>query len=162
MMPNVARFVSGWLLACLVVLLVGGGAAAADPTSPSAPPSSSSAPTSNPPAPTTAPGDTSAEIPAGTPKQGTIHWEQFGSGQDDAPQDLQSFSNTIIGYALTAFGAAAVISTLCIFMMMIVGFRGRSQVAKLAAEQSVWVWVAVMIVGSFSTLGGLLVAGGLG
>lgn len=159
--------VSMWVLAGLVAVLLGAGTAGAVPESAapsSAAPSSSGAPTSDPAAPPadSGSGDGSTDIPAGTPRQGTVHWEQFGGGTTDAPTDLESFSNTMVGYALTGFGAAAVIGTLCVFLMMIVGFRGRSQVAKLAAEQSIWVWIAVMIVGSFSTIGGLLVSGGLG
>ena len=157
-----ARAIAAGIVAA-VLLVAGAGTGWADPsTDPSAPPASG-APTSDPAAPPAedSTGGTGEEIKSGTPKQGTIHWEQFGGDRSDAPKDLESFSDMMVGYALTGFGIAAVVGGLIVCAAMMAGFRGRSQVARLALEQSIWLYVAAMIVGSFSSLGGMLIAGAL-
>lgn len=158
-----ARVIAAAVIAA-VLLVAGAGTGWADPsTDPSAPPASG-APTSDPAAPPaedSSSSGTGEEIKSGTPKQGTIHWEQFGGDRSDAPKDLESFSDMMVGYALTGFGIAAVIGGLIVCGAMIVGFRGRSQLAKLALEQSIWIYLAAMIVGSFSFLGGMLISGAL-
>nr|WP_156524272.1 hypothetical protein [Gordonia sp. LAM0048] len=157
---GVAVALAGAWIAVLVLFATGGSAGAVPPTTPG----ESSVPATSDPAAPPAPEESTGaegEIKMGTPKQGEIHWEQFGGDRTEAPRDLQSFSDTMIGYALTGFGIAAVVGGLVGFAAMIVGFRGRSQVAKMALEQSIWLYLAVLIVGSFSTIGGILVASAL-
>lgn len=163
-----ATGVAAWLLTAWLLVAGAGMSWAVPSTSDPASPPSSGAPTSDPAAPSD--GSSGDEIKAGTPKEGKIHWEEFGGYDPDAsmdpdksiaPETLEEFSDLIIGYALTGFGIAAVMGGLVGCGAMIVGFRGRSQVAKVALEQSVWVYVACLIVGSFSTLGGALLQAAL-
>ncbi|ORM35513.1 hypothetical protein [Williamsia sp. 1135] len=76
---------------------------------------------------------------------------------DDAPKNLDEFSDFVIGTLLTGFGIVAVMSGMTVCMLMIVGARGRSTVAKAALESSIWLWVGLLIGGSFSSIGGILV-----
>ncbi|ASR05608.1 hypothetical protein [Gordonia rubripertincta] len=167
---SAATGVAAWLLTAWLLVAGAGMSWAVPSASDPAPPPSSGAPTSDldPAAPSD--GSSGDEIKAGTPKEGKIHWEEFGGYDPDAsmdpdksivPETLEEFSDLIIGYALTGFGIAAVASGLVGFGAMVIGFRGRSQVAKVALEQSVWVYLACLIVGSFSTLGGALIQAAL-
>ena len=71
------------------------------------------------------------------------------------------FSTQIVGYCLTGFGIAAVLGGMVVMGLMIVGFKGRSTVAKTALESSIWIWAACLLVGSASTIGGLLLSAGI-
>ncbi|WP_052689177.1 hypothetical protein [Williamsia herbipolensis] len=141
------------------------GVASADPVVPSVPgPSTGPAPSSGAAAPdpsTDSSSDGENEIKFGTPDQGQIHWEKFGGGDKGAAKNLDEFSTQIVGYSLTGFGIAAVLGGLVVFSLMIVGFKGRSTIAKTALESSIWIWAACLLVGSASTIGGLLLAAGI-
>lgn len=143
------RTVAATVLAAILALLLGVGTAAATPSTapdPSAPASSEAAETEG--------GD---EIKYGTPKEGQLKWEEFGGDADDAPQNLDEFSDFVIGTLLTGFGVVAVMSGMTVCLLMIVGARGRSSVAKAALESSIWLWVGLLVGGSFSSIGGILV-----
>ena len=142
------------------------GIAAADPVAPSVPgPSTGPAPSSGATAPDpSADPDSSGgdnEIKFGTPEQGQIHWEKFGGSEKDSARNLDQFSTQIVGYCLTGFGIAAVLGGMVVMGLMIVGFKGRSTVAKTALESSIWIWAACLLVGSASTIGGLLLSAGI-
>lgn len=152
--------------------LAGADPVPADPSAPSssapAAPGASGAPgTSAAPDPSGSPGagDTSSDDPNGikfgTPDMGKIHWEQFGGGDEGSAKTLDQFVTQIIGYALTGFGIAAVIGALCVCVLMIVGVKGRSSVAKTALESSIWIWVGCLIAGSFASIGGIILAAGM-
>lgn len=155
-------------MAVLVVMMLatlsfGAGIAVADPS-----PAPTSAPTSDPAAPQTtdpaapSPSDTSdpdLKIKSGTAKEGTIHWDKFGGGTKDAPQTLDEFFKLIVGWALTIFGVMVVISGLFVCMAMGLGFKGRSGLAKAALESSLYLILAVVLVGSIGTITGLMFLG---
>lgn len=159
-----ARSLLAALFAAVFALAVGAaGAALADPSTTPAPETSAPA-TSDPPAtvPESEPDfDDELEIKAGTPKMGEIQWDEFGGDDSGAAKDLPSFVEQIVGYAMTGFGIAAVVGGLCVCLLMIAGFRGRSSLAQRAAEQTIWLWVAVMLVGSVSSIAGLLLSSAL-
>lgn len=160
------------LLAALVLVTAlwtaTGVASAAPSDTPAAP--SSSAPAE--PGQSTGADPSTAEDPAssggdeikwGTPKEGQLHWDQFGGNADEGPQTLDEFSTFVIGLLLTGTGVVAVITSLTICLLMAVGVRGRSEVAKRALESSIWVWAGVVLAGSFSSIGGaLLLSSGIG
>ncbi|MBT0568622.1 hypothetical protein [Williamsia sp. CHRR-6] len=140
-------------------------AAWADPTPPgvSGPSTGPAAPTApaSPPGGSTDPSDGRNEIQFGTANQGQIHWEKFGGSDTTSPKNLDEFSTQIVGYALTGFGIAAVLGSLVVFGLMIVGVKGRSTIAKNALESSIWIWAGCMLVGSASTIGGMLLTAGI-
>ncbi len=158
-----AAITTGWLGTPIA------SAVPADPppsasTAPSAPaaPSAGASPSagvdpSGSPGADGASGDDPDGIKSGTPQMGKLHWEKFGGGDEGAAKNMDEFSNQLIGYALTIFGIAAVVAGLTVTMLMIGGVRGRSALAKTALESSIWIWLACLIVGSFSTLGGIVV-----
>ncbi len=155
----------------LILTAPAAGLAGADPVpaDPSAP--SVSAPASPPgtsaPNPSGSPGDagTGSDDPDGikfgTPDLGKIHWEQFGGSDEHAAKNLDDFVSQIIGYALTGFGIAAVLGALCVCVLMIVGVKGRSAVAKTALESSIWLWIGCLVAGSFASIGGIILAAGM-
>lgn len=102
------------------------------------------------------------EIKYGTADQGQIHWERFGGSDHDSAGTLDQFAADILGYAMTGFGIAAVLGGTVVCGLMIVGVRGRSQVAKTALESSIWIWVGLLLVGSVSSICGLLLLAGIG
>lgn len=141
-----------------VLLGTGGGSAIADP--PPAP--ESSAPATSDPAPPASDeqgGGAEPKIKSGTAKEGTIHWEKFGGETDGAPETLDDFSKLIVGWALTLFGIFTAISSIVVCILMAIGFKGHSSVAKAALESSVWIVLGVVLVGSISTVAGVLVIG---
>ena len=102
------------------------------------------------------------EIKYGTADQGQIHWERFGGSDHDSAGTLDQFAADILGYAMTGFGIAAVLGGTVVCGLMIAGVRGRSQVAKTALESSIWIWVALLIAGSVSSIGGIVLTAGIG
>ena len=160
-----AAAIAVWFTACLLATPCV-GVAWADPAAPSVPgPSTGPAPSSGAtaPDPSTDPDSSGGdnEIKFGTPEQGQIHWEKFGGSQKDSARNLNQFSTQIVGYCLTGFGIAAVLGGMVVMGLMIVGFKGRSTVAKTALESSIWIWAACLLVGSASTIGGLLLSAGI-
>lgn len=147
------RTVAATVIAAILALLLGVGTAAASPSTAPDP----SAPASSEAADPTAETEGGDEIKYGTPKEGQLKWEEFGGDADDAPQSLDEFSDFVIGTLLTGFGVVAVMSGMTVCLLMIVGARGRSSVAKAALESSIWLWVGLLVGGSFSSIGGILV-----
>lgn len=156
-----ARLILGVVAALsAVMLLAPSGVAGADPD-PTGQPTVTAPETSDPPAPSAAPDDGGPEldIKAGTPKEGKIRWDEFGGPTEDAPETLDGYASMLIGYALTIVGSMAMISGLIVLILMGVGFKGRSSVAKAALESSIWLFIGVVVVGSVSTIAGIMLAG---
>jgi hypothetical protein len=81
-----------------------------------------------------------------------VQWDQFGGDPADAPEDLDSFVDSVIGWLKTIAGAAAVIGVLIVASLMVIGIRGRSEAAKKALDGLPAVLLATTIAGSAWTV----------
>ena len=97
------------------------------------------------PAPTTE-ADPSEDV--GT---GGVRWDEFGGTSDEAPQDLDSFIDTTLGWLKTLTGYAGVLGVLIVAALMVIGIKGRSEAAKKAVDGLPAVVVATIISGAAYT-----------
>lgn len=97
------------------------------------------------PAPTT---EADPSEDAGT---GGVRWDEFGGTSDEAPQDLDSFIDTTLGWLKTLTGYAGVLGVLIVAALMVIGIKGRSEAAKKAVDGLPAVVVATIISGAAYT-----------
>ncbi len=82
---------------------------------------------------------------------GGVRWDEFGGTSDEAPQDLDSFIDTTLGWLKTLTGYAGVLGVLIVAALMVIGIKGRSEAAKKAVDGLPAVVVATIISGAAYT-----------
>jgi hypothetical protein len=123
------RLIAGATVAAVLTVAAAAGASAQPPTSPSpVPPASTQQLTPQNPG---GAGNTE-QIPVKDPKTGGVRWDQFGGDPADAPQNLDSFIDDVLGWMRTGAGITAVLGVLVSAGLIVIGIRGRSEQAKRA------------------------------
>ncbi|UDH01778.1 hypothetical protein [Rhodococcus opacus] len=101
---------------------------------------------------------TDAVEPSGEePATGGVQWEEFGGDPADAPTDLNSFIDSTLGWLKTIALFAGVLGLLIVACLMVIGIRGRSEVAKKAMEGVFPVLLGTVFAGSAYVLVGIFV-----
>lgn len=131
--------------------LAGTGVAYAQPAPAPAP---SPAPTTEQLSPQNPGGTTPGvdEVPIQEPKTGGVQWDQFGGNPTDAPKDLDSFVDDILGYLRTFTLYAAAMGVLIVAGALMIGIRGRSEHSKRALETLPAVLIGTVIAGAAGTV----------
>ncbi|MFD6463980.1 hypothetical protein [Streptomyces roseolus] len=81
-----------------------------------------------------------------------MQWNKFGGDPANAPTDLDSFINDVLGWLRTLALLCAVAGVLIIASTLTVGIRGRSEQAKKALEKFPIVLAATVMSGSAYTI----------
>lgn len=98
------------------------------------------------------PSGTSSEVEYTPPPTGGVRWDEFGGDPTDAPTDMRSFVNAVLGWMKTLAGIAGVLGLLTVAGLMIIGLRGRSEAARKAFD-GVWpVLLGTLFAGSAYTI----------
>lgn len=100
------------------------------------------------PAPTPTPGQ---------PPTGGVQWDQFGGNPADAPADLDNFITDVLGWMKTLTLYFAVLGALASVAVIVIGMRGRSQVAKKGLEGLPAVLLGTVIASSTTAILGIFV-----
>ena len=98
--------------------------------------------------------------PTPTPGQsptGGVGWDQFGGNPADAPADLDSFITDVLGWMKTLSLYFAVLGALACVAVIVIGIRGRSQVAKKGLEGLPAVLLAVTMASGAAAILGMFV-----
>lgn len=99
-----------------------------------------------------APSLTTGESEYRAPQTGGVRWEDFGGDPADAPDDLDSFISTTLGWLKTIAAAAGLLGLIAIATLMMIGLRGRSEAARKAMDGVPAVLLATIIAGSAWTI----------
>lgn len=131
------------------LMLTGTGAAYAQPA-----PAPSASPTTEQLSPQNPGGTTPGvdEIPIQDPETGGVQWSQFGGNPTDAPDDLDSFVDDILGYLRTITLYAAAMGVLIAAGALMIGIRGRSEHSKRALETLPAVLIGTVMAGAAGTI----------
>lgn len=99
-----------------------------------------------------APSVTTGESEHQAPQTGGVRWEDFGGDPANAPDDLDSFISTTLGWLKTIAAVAGILGLITIATLMVIGLRGRSEAARKAMDGVPAVLLATILAGSAWTI----------
>lgn len=125
--------------------------AVAEPTTPTTPPTPA-APTSqlSPINPGTPGQEGNVDLRA--PRTGGVQWDQFGGNADDAPTNLPNFIDSMIAWGKTIGLFLAMFAGLSCLFLVVIGIRGRSEVAKVGLRGLIPVFGGAAMIGLAATI----------
>lgn len=92
------------------------------------------------------------QIPVRDPATGGVRWDQFGGDPAEAPQDMDGFFESTLGWLRTFCAVAGVLGVLCCAFLTAIGFRGRSEAAKKALVSLPSVLLGTCMAGSAAAI----------
>lgn len=99
-----------------------------------------------------APSSGGSDIGITAPKTGGVRWDEFGGSADEAPEDLDSFIDSVLGWLKTIAAVAGVLGILTCASLMAIGMKGRSEAARKALEGLPVILLATVIAGASWTV----------
>lgn len=139
------RLITAAVVVAMSITAFGGVADAQPPTTPGPPPTQLS-----PQSP--GGGGSGEQIPIGDAPTGGVRWDQFGGDPAGAPQNLDSFIDTTLGWLRTIAGFSGVLGLLICAALTFIGIRGRSEGAKKAMHSVPFVLAGTVLAGSATAI----------